>query len=107
MSDILSDLRSQSEKIRLYCVQILGTEPSDLIGGKTTYERTADEIERLQRQLENSVSHETLLATEAERDEAREAARYFYELFCIDSSEPVPPAKYCVVEERWPWLEDE
>jgi hypothetical protein len=59
----------------------------------------------LQAKLHDSVSPETLMATEIERNEAREAARFLYRLETYPDDTPVPPATWQgTVEDRWPWI---
>ena len=62
------------------------------------------EVERLRAELaqrhEGCVCQETLLATQGERDEAREAAKYLYG----SAKDEGVPVAYCA--ERWPWLKD-
>jgi len=42
---------------------------------------------------------------QAERDDARKAARWLYEAWSRDEDEPVPPQTYeGPVEVRWPWV---
>ena len=60
------------------------------------------EIERLREQLNDSVSHETLMATECDRDDAREAARHLWDEW-ID--EFVKDGDGGAIYQRWPWLE--
>jgi len=59
------------------------------------------EIERLLKATETMCTEETRLAIEAERDEAREAARAYRaivrEAYLIDLKD---------WQDRWPWLED-
>jgi hypothetical protein len=54
-------------------------------------------------QLEDSVSEETLMATECDRDEAREAARMIHKLHQTACC----PLTHEQRLERWPWLEQE
>jgi hypothetical protein len=62
-------------------------------------------IERMRNQLNDTVSIETVLATEAERDEAREAACDLWSallsLLDVDIADLT-----CSWAERYPWLED-
>ena len=61
-------------------------------------EWAVQEIERLRAQLADSVSRETLIATEQERDEAREVAKQYFDALASDA---------LIMIHRYPWLEDE
>ena len=67
-------------------------------------ERQQAEIEQLRAQLVDSISRETVIATELERDEAREAARFCWTRLCCDYRLVGDPHS---LVERWPWLEEE
>ena len=58
------------------------------------------EIERLRAQLADSVSRESVIATEQERDEAREAARSFY--LHVGRT----PQVHANTIKEYPWLEE-
>jgi hypothetical protein len=62
----------------------------------------AQQIERLRSYISGSVARETLMATEAELDEAREAARWLY---ANATDQAYMEFKGDAILERWPWLE--
>ena len=69
----------------------------------------AKEIERLRAELADSVSHETLMATECERNEAREVARKLYKtinagqmIYLAESDEELTS-----FAKQYPWLEED
>jgi hypothetical protein len=85
---------------------ILRCEPNDLIDGKTTYERAADEIERLRDKLANAVMERD--SAIAKRDDARKAARLLQIHF--EQSTRSPVYYLGVMAElyaKFPWLEEE
>ena len=57
------------------------------------------EIKQLRKELADSVSRETVIATEQERDEARKAAFHFLRFLNY-------PHPNTADLERWPWLEE-
>lgn len=98
MSDLVARLRGK------YAVPI--NDGGGPIDGKKEYLRVfntlpicheaADEIERLRAQLADSISRETVIATELERDEAREAAMTMW----LGVTDTVHDKAL----ETWPWL---
>ena len=64
------------------------------------------EIEKLQKQLNNTVSIETVIATEAERDEARNAARDLWRALLALLQTTNTSSLKSVWIKQFPWLEE-